>query len=190
MSGSAKNIQRDGYWVNPKTSSDIGWSNDTALTSTAPVANLLTTKQTAKACVQSNATAVTQAIDTQKIIGVLMQEPIADNTPYRIQAGACVVGQSHTIDNFAIVIGYAPASPTGTNDTIEDPFYIPFRHSFDGMVIVPHLESGDTYFGRALFVGIAHQAGLAISPTALHIKASLSVQRLGTTPPTMNFAVP
>lgn len=187
MSGSPKNIQRDGTWTVPKTSLDEAFAAEVALNLTLYKTSGPAAVAVDQASVQSQANILTViTIANRRSLGIFMTAPEGDNVPFRIKAGAHAPGLDIHEVNFAIVIGYGPASITGSNDIIEDVYYLPFRDTFDDLVMVPALVSGDTYFGRALSISIAAQAGAAVNN---HIAAYLSVQNLGVKPPTMQNAV-
>ena len=187
MSGSPKNISRDATWIEPKTADDLTWPTQTAQNSATVTVNAKTAVHTDKANATCRA-AMTVSSQFLECIGVYMQAPVGDNVPYRVKADLVVVGQSGTFNNQAVVVGYGPASPTGTNDTIDEPYFITFdQQRFDDLIIVPALDSGDPNYGRPLFVGVAHLAGQAVS--GLYCFAHVSVQNLGVKPPTMQNAV-
>ena len=182
MSGSPVNIQRDAYWTNPDTTDDIALGNSTLQSLTNLDASGPTTVFQDSGSAQVDAATTTIAADNQKTIGVYMAQPDGDNTPYRVKA-ACRVMDTPDAE-MSIVIGYAPATITGANDLIQDLFYIPFKHNFDDLIMVPE---SDTYSARALFIGVAIQGGAGI--TGKRVNCSISVQRLATKPPTMQNAV-
>lgn len=173
------NIQRDGIWTNPKTTADISWSTATAISTSPPLMNGDAVTYTDKAQAQAVHSVATVNAGTGSAIGVLMDPPQGENWPYRVQA-SCRYEAS-------ILIGYAPATPDGNDDIIEDEYYIPFERNFDGLIFVPALSSGDTYFGRALAIGVEVQPKSNVA--ALPILAHISVQNLGLKPPTMQYAV-
>ena len=183
----AVNIQRDGNWVKPETASNVAWSSQSALANTTFLMSGPTAVNVDKGTVQAAEGTYTVSAGNQEAIGVFMQAPVSDNTPYRVQASGRVLGFKDYDEGWAIGIGYAPASITGSDDSIEDPMYIPFHRSFDGLIMVPALESGDTFYGRALAIALVNQAGLAMS--SLHIKGNLSVQNLAVKAPTMQYSV-
>jgi len=110
--------------------------------------------------------------------------PLGDRTPYRVKASVAI---TDTDTKRFIVVGYAPASITGTSDLIADPVYIPFIGQFDDLLLVPAVEELDPNYGRALAVGIVVYAGAQLTNES--VQGHLSVQRLGTKPPTMHNAV-
>lgn len=185
---SPKNIQRDGHWTEPKTANDTTWAADELIANTTAKVNGPSAVSVDKANVHGdNVNTYSIAANEQRCIGVFIQEPDGDNTPYRVKASANVVGQSQDDTDMAILVGYAPASITGTDDVIEDVYYIPFYGEFDDLIVVPTLVSGDPFYDRALCFGIAIQSEAGI--TTKRLLGHLSVQRLATKPPTMAQAV-
>lgn len=188
MSGSPKNIQRDGTWIEPKTADDLSWPNASTITAATYTANAKSTVFVDKANAHARAN-MTLSAGQLELIGVYLLAPDGDNVPYRVKADLCVVGQSGTFNNQAVIVGYGPASPTGTNDTIDEPYIITFdQQRFDDLIMVPALDSGDPNYGRPLFFGVAHLAGQAVA--GLEVCAHISVQNLAVKPPTMLNAVP
>jgi len=110
--------------------------------------------------------------------------PLGDRTPYRVKASIAI---TDTDTKTFIVVGYAPASITGAGDLIDEPVLIPFIGQYDDLVLIPAVEDTDPNYGRALAVGIVVYAGAVLSNEA--VQGHLSVQRLGTKPPTMHNAV-
>ncbi|NNE63030.1 MAG: hypothetical protein HKN34_03005 [Gammaproteobacteria bacterium] len=184
----AKNIQRDGYWIQPKTSADLTWPTASNINAATFTVNAKTALHTDSACASSRA-GMTVSASQLECIGVYFAAPPDDNIPFRVKADLNVVGQSGTFNNQAVVIGYGPASPTGSDDVIDEPFLIPFdQQRFDDLIVLPPLDSGDANYGRPIFFGVAHLAGQSV--TSLFVIASISVQNLGVRPPTMHFMVP
>ena len=188
MSGSAKNLQRDGIWIQPKTADELTWSNASAINAATYSANAKTTLHSDKAQAFTRA-AMTIAADEVELIGVYFAAPPDDNIPFRVHADMVIVGQSGTLNNGVIVVGYGPASPTGTNDAIDEPYIIPFdQNRFDDVIMLPALDSGDGNYGRPVFFGVGTVSSQAVS--GLYCVAHISVQNLGVNPPTMHFMVP
>ena len=184
----AKNIQRDGYWIQPKTADELTWPNASAINASTFSANAKVTLHSDSAQAMCRA-AMTVNSGELETVGVYFAAPPDDNIPFRVKADLNVVGQSGTFNNQAIVIGYGPAAPTGLNDTIDEPYLIPFdQQRFDDVIMLPALDSGDPNYGRPVFFGVAHCAGQNVS--GLFCVASISVQNLGVNPPTMHFMVP
>lgn len=188
MNSAPVNLQRDGIWTNPDNSANVAWSTASLLTATTFNVNAATGVNTDKGQVHSDHSAtVTVAANSQRAIGTYIQQPVGDNVPYRVLASGSVKDLSRDSTHFAIAVGYAPASITGSDDAIAEPYFIPFNGMFDGLLMIPALPDGDPLEDRALCFALAIQAGTAI--TTLNINGQLSVQRLGTKPPTMHNAV-
>lgn len=183
---SPKNIQRDCKFAQPLTSGILDWATEDAISLATCAMNSSGSVNVDFASAQSDHTVVRGVgAGNKRVLGVLMQEPENDRVPYRIKASALNMYED---SKFAIVIGYAPASPTGINDSIDEPVYIPFDREFDETVIVEALDSGDGNFGRALAVGVCYlgdATGYTNDPVLVH----LSVQNLSVKPPTMAQAV-
>lgn len=112
--------------------------------------------------------------------GLLMSAPVVDKTPYRIKA-YCITRTAHGF----VFAGYAPASPTGTNDTITSVVSWPIScidsnevGMFDEVVLMPGLQQGDPDFGKPIAFGIACQN----NQNAV-IRFNISVQNLAKTAP-------
>lgn len=121
----------------------------------------------------------------KRCAGVLMRAPASDNTPYRVKAYA-QTGQGNDV-SFGIVLGIAPTSPTGSDDTLTNVDYIPFDGKFDDLIMVPNLDDGDVDYDKAIAFGIYCYSETGIS--SQHIFGHLSVQRLATRPPTFAQSV-
>lgn len=186
MSGSAKNVQRDCTWIEPKTADELTWPTASAPDAATITANAKTATHVDKANAYTRATA-TIAAGTLEVIGVYMNPPEGDNTPYRVKASVVADGVGKTTTAPMIVIGYGPASPTGSNDSIDEPYLIPFTEDCDDIFMVPALDSGDGNYGNPLFIGVGMMALSAIS--GLNVVAHISVQHMGVKPPTMQMAV-
>lgn len=112
-----------------------------------------------------------------------MSQPFSDLTPYRIKGYARFVVPDN--DRFALFIGYAPATITGTDDSIAENIVLPIVNGeFDEIVHIPKLPSGDTYEDRALAFGI-----LVGACTSQVVLGALSVQKLSVNPPAFAMSV-
>lgn len=176
MSGSPKNIQRDAIWINPDTTDNVGWGSQFSPVAATPVFDNSGSVNVDYGVAQMRENATITAGNVVAA-GVLMDKIAGDNVPFRIKACVQLGG--------SIIVGWADASPTGSDDNINDAFFIPFVYTFDDLIMVP---DSDTYTDRSLCVAIAPQppSGLSASP----LVATLSVQSLGVKPPTMHFTVP
>lgn len=188
MMGSANNIQRDGIWIKPNTASDLTWPTPTLHTATEKLANADSTVYDRSAQFHTGMGALALNGGYSETVGCYIKQPLVDNTPYRVIASAEVIGQQDNIYSTFLTIGYAPSSPTGTDDSIEECYSIPFKGCFDGLIMVPNLSSGDTFYGRALFIGVS--IGVDANLSGQYGLCAGSVQRLATSPPTLAQAVP
>lgn len=118
---------------------------------------------------------VTCAAASWRGAGCFISQPGADMTPYRVKAYARTLIPT---TNFAIIVGYAPATITGSDDALAENIVIPFDTSFDQLLMIPKLPEGDTYEDRALAFGI-----LIGECTSQLVQAHLSVQKLSVSPP-------
>lgn len=187
MSGSPKNVQRDFILFDPdQTGLNPNSATETLLTTDALniMADPSVYDDVAEAVVAPGSQ-LTISANSKKAMGCYIYQPVADRVPYRIKAHMALAASGFRL---AIAIGYAPASPTGSDDAISSARYIPFTGEFDDLILVPAQGSGDTYFGRALAVAIVWiTSGTGI--TTAYFDGHLSVQRLATKPPTMHNAV-
>jgi hypothetical protein len=185
VSGSPKNIQRDGVYVDLDVSESVAFSSNLALTSTDLYINGPAAVQVDVARVQATPNVVTNVTaSNRKAIGCYIQAPIGDRTPYRVKAFA---EGANGYSGFGIAVGYAPPSPTGSDDQIVEPVYFPFFKTFDDLIFIEPEAEGDTYEDRALCFALVIQGNA--SGVADYIFAYLSVQNLGVKPPTMQNAV-
>lgn len=187
MSGAPKNIQRDGIFADPD-SAKFTFSTVNA----ANVGNILLNGPTAVnmdfasiACDVTDAITVTGS--EKCAMGLYINGPIGDRTPYRVKATLKAGGTAPEVSNALLAIGFAPSSITGSDDIIVLPVYIPFKEEFDDIIIVESQISGDTFFGRALAIAVVLQPSSTITTKSIY--ATLSVQNLGVKPPTMQNAI-
>lgn len=160
-----KNISRDAFWINAlETTSKINFS-----TTTQEIA----TNGTVNQVVGSVASADVSGTGGNYGVGVLMDSNDEERTPYRVKAYV------PTNDNVYIIVGYAPASPTGS-DIPEQPWMMHMVGEFDEIIMLP---ATTTYAGRAIMFGIKTEL-VAIQ------HAVLSVQKLDVSPPQFAIAVP
>lgn len=168
------NIARDGYWTNPDDTDNLTWSSAFTAGGGLEVFNNSGTVNLVEAAVQSVATA-TYSAGQVEAIGCLMNQVPGDNIPFRVKG--CVQLGGH------VIVGYADASPTGSDDNINEAFYIPFVYKIDDVIMIPY---DSNYDGRAICIAIAPQAPSGSASTQI---ASLSVQNLAVAPPTILKAV-
>lgn len=177
------NIQRDGTFID-LAAARIDMSSASLITSGTDFANSDGAVHADFASASHNyAQSVTVVSGSIATFGVFMKQPVRDRQPYRIKMGGTLVTNQGT-EALVAVIGYGPASLTGTDDTIALSHYFPFITSIDEMVIIEAQLEGDTYFGRPLFIGI----GIS-DVNAGTLFADMSVQNLGVKPPTMQNAI-
>lgn len=104
--------------------------------------------------------------------GVLLAQPLvnAEFEPYRVKA--YIQGTTEG----AVVIGYAPLAPSGTNDDIvvTKPFPITKSGIFDEVI---RLKTSVTYDGQPIYFGIAAGEGTELAV------AHISVQRMSVASP-------
>ena len=132
MSGSPKNVQRDGTYLDIDVLSyTYSVSSDTgAITSSGPSAVNVDFVEI-QAWEQLTLTAAQQGC-----VGVQMDGPIKDRQPYRVKASVKVEGVVGDAKGCYIVVGYGPASPSGTDDAVTGAKYIPFESVYDDLIIL------------------------------------------------------
>lgn len=177
-----KNIQRDAIYMDP-AATRLGLATEVLVSFDLVNGNSDGSVHTDFAFAQYNYLApVTVSALSAASFGILIAQPIGDRQPYRVKAYGRVTNENEAL---AIVVGYAPLAPSGTNDEINKPAYFPFNGEFDELITVDARADGETYFGRPLYFGIVAFGALA----ALRLFADISVQNLGVKPPTMQNAV-
>lgn len=159
------NLARDSFWFAPsiKQADKIGWSTSgsSRMNSDGLVKNVV-------GCVRSTGSSSTGQTNG---VGVFMKAPTLDIIPFRVKAHVQDQGNS-----LRLLIGYAPATITGTNDDLLEPNTIVIHDNFDEIFMVPNVASGDTYYERP--IGFAVQAD---NVTAANVY--MSVQNLAVAPP-------
>lgn len=180
---SPKNIQRDGIFTDLEAT-HYNWATATTTTGDTVKVNGDPSVYVDKAFVKSDRGATcAPSATTLQAIGCFIQQPIGDRTPYRVKV-SCPIADA---DGKAfIVIGYAPASPSGSDDILaaNENALIPFENTFDDLIIIPSLPEGDALEDRALCFGIAVTGAFSEQ-----LPAHLSVQNLGVKPPTMHNSI-
>ena len=188
MSGSPKNIQRDGIWCLPKTSAIQPWSTAFLVGAATGLMSGPAAVNPDVGFVQSSHTdGQSLSINELVAIGVYLDPPQDDSTPYRVKASVFLMAENAIESNGVLMLGYGPASPTGTDDVIDEPYYIPFGQKLDELLLVQTLDSSDPNYGRPLAFAVCATSGS--TTTNQDILAHISVQNLGTKPPTMINAV-
>lgn len=181
---SPKNLHRDGTYIGPEQAL-VAWSNGNAVGAAGSEFSGPAAIQTDFALVQADYTVTeTHNLGNGYGIGLYFENPLTDRVPYRVKASINVEGAWDYDHSAMIVVGYGIASPTGSNDAIEDPRYIPFNKNFDDLIIV---EKSASHTTLPLAIGLIHAPAQTV--TTKHIFGQLSVQCLGTSPPTMHNAV-
>ena len=112
--------------------------------------------------------------------GVLMAQPVVDDTPYRVKAYVLSLMYAY------LYVGYAPANPTGNGDTIEKCVFMPITartegpHAamFDDIINFPGVPESDPYYQRPVSFGI-----VARSFSNHDAAFNISVQNLAKTAP-------
>jgi hypothetical protein len=177
------NLQRDGVFYE-SGSNEVTWatqyveSSETALVTIPPVVNY------DYGVVYSNRFQTSWTTTQLRAIGLAMQHPQGDRTPYRVKAGILVSGDEGF--RAQIMVGYGPASlASGIDLQVDEPRYFPLVS--DDEIIVENQLPGDTYYGRPVIFSVV------IAPPKTNanavVFAHLSVQNLGVKPPTMQNAI-
>lgn len=174
MSGSPKNIQRDGMFISCEQA-PVSFGTEFQIAEPVIYSGTATVNVDFASAQAQEALTLTAA--HMATIGVYMQQPLGDRTPYRVH---CSFSDSVGF----LIVGIAPATP-GVGSTIIEPIYISTWIGYiDEMVIV---EPNPTYEDRALAFMAASYSNLGKS--AVLTTAHISVQNLGLKPPTMQNAV-
>lgn len=179
------NVQRDGVYAIPGTTRRLSWCTPIAVSSAAGQMNAHdAVNYDFGAVVGNHQQSNTLTGGQYTAIGLYIQQPVSERFPYRVKAKVETTNEATMFG--MIMLGYRPSSGTsGTDDTIENPIYLPFKDSFDDLLVIEPNPSG--LEDRALAIAVC-----AVSKGALtnnSIMASLSVQNLGVRPPTMHNAV-
>lgn len=171
------NIQRDSFWTTLKDTDEVAFSTESLISGGSLKVNGDSTVYDDKISVRPahDTVPVVTAGTSWEAIGGYLSPGYDDNTPYRVKLNMNSV-------NFVggIAVGYAPASITGTDDVIDPVAVFHVQNNFDEVLMLPHLESGDTYYGRAICF-----AFFITYNTGAYGSGALSVQKLSVKPPTM-----
>lgn len=180
---SLTNIKRDGFHLEVKNTNESAWSSTFVTTADTALINAgdPSVKDEFASARADMTSGVSVAAASWKGIGCYISPPGVDMTPYRVKAYAMNL---YGTADFRLVIGYAPASITGTDDTLSPINVLPFGYNFDDIIMVPALPAGDPLEGRALAFGLM----LGETATSV-IYAALSVQKLSVAPPAFAQAV-
>jgi hypothetical protein len=158
------NLQRDQLWF--QTSSNISWPSTIGRLNSSGIVN------DNLATYYGSSTTST----TQTNLGVMIQQPTGENTPYRVKLYAL------SSSGVYLRVGYA-TTQTGTNDTIGDSEVIPVPKFgsaayLDEVINVEATSGADPLF----FAVYSSGSGIAID-------IALSVQRLNVTVPRYSSVV-
>lgn len=175
-----KHIQRDGHYVSPFIpASDISYVLNTigVLPPSAGIQPIIFYDY-------GNVTAseeVTIPDGGYALIGIVIDPPRKDRLPYRVKANVQGAG--------AIILGnVAPGDVAVSPVAVLNRRVIPFRDTFDDLIIVSPDTSVEDGEYDPLFIGVATYDENP-GATAVTLSSSLSVQNLGIKPPTMQNAV-
>ena len=113
--------------------------------------------------------------------GLYMSQPIVDATPYRVKAYVT----THLCEAL-VIVGYAPNTPTGTNDLITDIVSFPLTAAgttesakFDEIILMPGLSESDPDYGKPIAIGLAFMS----ANNAAYVRWNISAQNLSKTAP-------
>jgi hypothetical protein len=160
-----KNISRDSFWVED-TDGKIAWSTTSGNVKSSGVVN---------SSVASVYSSGTSGASGNFSVGVLIEGTKSERIPYRVKAYV------PTNDVVYLLIGYAPASPTG-DDAPSTPLLHQLVGEIDEVFMMP-AQDGGSFEDRAIIFGI-YTGSVAI------FNVSLSVQKLDVSPPSFGLAVP
>lgn len=183
MSGAPKNIQRDGIYYEPDgvMVAPTVWTIPNNPNLNGPASVFYDYGE-----VQASAgSSFTSLINQVAGVGLHIEPARVDRVPYRVKASVHMFNFDHNTG--VIGIGYGPATVTGLGDTINGVRYIPFKDTFDEVIMVEPEMEGDTYYNRpvAFIVALAPKSAVSSDMALLH----MSVQNLAVKPPTMQNAV-
>lgn len=169
---SLTNISRDGIHVLPQRGKYAPSNEVTLISNTLQVnADPAVYSDIASAKLAHNTMALTA--QNWKAIGCYMKQPNEDKTPFRVKASC--------LDGFepALVIGYAPAIITGTDDLIYKLTSIPFHQNLDEIIMLDPVDADHGDGGKAICFALA----LTSTVSDKRLLGTLSVQNLGISPP-------
>ena len=152
---SLKNLDRDMHWIEPGSGS-ISWPTTSGTLNSSGVVN--------QDVGYAYSSATTHSSATGTYVGVMIQQPTGEATPYRVKM------RSNT--NTFLAIGYA-TTQTGSDDTVSNVQLLPFNNNQvdDIFVIVESSPTSPVFFG------------LRTPGTSTSVTFQISVQRLNITPP-------
>lgn len=170
------NIRRDGLWTQTDGNGKEDWSTSFILGVGNPLFNNDLNVYDSEASVQSDRSSSTITAGECAAIGVLMRNYNLDTVPLRVKASVNYGGY--------IIVGYAPASPTGNDDAINDSVWIPFVYKCDEIIMVP-VTSNHTTDSIAVALAVQPPSGLS----AGNLPGHLSVQNMAIKEPTIAAAM-
>ena len=153
------NLQRDQFWAEPGIT-PIAWST---------TVNRGNSDGVVHTDVGRLYTAATAPAIANSMVGIHMQQPAGENTPYRVKV------YSQVGFSISLCVGYNQGSVTGSNDTISDQIFLPIDGVgvFDEIINIKASSNDDPiYFGVYTAIG-----------SSVFLTTSMSVQRLNTVPP-------
>ena len=131
---------------------------------------------TTKAMARALGTVVNTGSGYWYSVGLMMKPPIVDDTPYRVKA----TWHASTQQQY-LIIGYAPAAPTGSGDLITQIVAKPIQrcNEVDEVFLIKGLAEGDPDFGKPMAFAIA----FASTTSGDLGEMTISVQNLAQTAP-------
>lgn len=180
MSGSPVNLQRDSMFRNTEEAAIQFGGGDLFNETTKIRTNADPTVYDDYAKVRSSRAQVfSLAATLVYTLGLYLRPPEAGLSPYRIKA---YVGCDDPVVKFHIVMGFAPTTITGSNDDIDVYETLNFQDHFDDLIMLPQEAIGT----HSQFIGIMIKGETSGS---VIVNASLSAQRLATSPPQFSQSV-
>lgn len=181
------NIKRDSVYCSLNTSENLGWSTDRLVTENDFNMNSDGSVKVDFGCAKSDKTTLTAInANSYRGIGLLFTPPTTERVPFRVKAYAG--SQNDAGLKYVIGIGYAPDTPSGLNDLCNQAVFLPMQDGhFDDLIMIENIPTTQTEYGRAIAFAL-----LVLAPTAGggdYITGNISVQNLGVSEPTMQFAV-
>ncbi len=174
------NLQRDGLFLQIDTSL-TSWSEATAIIAdqaTATVNPTVMDDYAASYSFRDSLPALTA--NEQSASGILIRQPGEDIAPYRVKAYS-------NAENSTLIVGYLSGTiGDGVNRIITPAHAIPFQHHMDELIMILPVPAGDPNEDKPLCFAISVEG---IAGQEEPGEASLSVQRLATSPPQFSQSV-
>jgi hypothetical protein len=176
------NITRDGLWCTLVDADEIAWSTELAI---SPNGHLNVNgdgsvhDDVLRVRPQRGAVPSITAANWRAVGGML---PAPENEPaaYRVKTA-----MNHVNQVLHLGIGYAPASPTGSDDLVEELAVFPLLHNENNLFMIEPLDSSHALYGRALYFAL-----IISSNTSYFTFGGMSVQRLSTRAPQYAKSIP